>query len=95
MFLLKQKGKDKRKSVTFAEEENQYGPVLAARYLTYLITHPVCRAAVLSHHPRELIQIQEQLQESMVREKCFVIEFEKLLFGSIFDLKFYVMFLFI
>lgn len=81
--------------MTFAEEENQYGPVLAARYLTYLITHPVCRAAVLSHHPRELIQIQEQLQKSMVRQKCFVIEFEKLLFGSIFDLKFYVMCLFI
>lgn len=81
--------------MTFAEEENQYGPVLAARYLTYLITHPVCRAAVLSHHPRELIQIQEQLQESMVRGKCFVIEFEKSLSGSIFDLKFYVMFLFI
>uniref|UniRef100_K1PF76 Condensin-2 complex subunit G2 n=1 Tax=Magallana gigas TaxID=29159 RepID=K1PF76_MAGGI len=60
------KGKDKRKSVTFAEEENQYGPVLAARYLTYLITHPVCRAGVLSHHPRELIQIQEQLQKSML-----------------------------
>lgn len=81
--------------MTFAEEENQYGPVLAARYLTYLITHPVCRAGVLSHHPRKLIQIQEQLQESMVRGKCFVIEFEKLLSGSIFDLKFYVMFLFI
>lgn len=60
------KGKDKRKSVTFAEEENQYGPVLAIRYLTYLITHPVCRAAVLCHHLRELIQIQEQIQESML-----------------------------
>ncbi|XP_078339811.1 condensin-2 complex subunit G2-like isoform X1 [Crassostrea virginica] len=59
------KGKDKRKSVTFAEEENRSGPVLAVRYLTYLITHPVCRAAILSHHVQELQDIQQQLKQCM------------------------------
>ena len=52
--------------MTFAEEENRSGPVLAVRYLTYLITHPVCRAAILSHHVQELQDIQQQLKQSMV-----------------------------
>ncbi|XP_048765257.2 condensin-2 complex subunit G2-like isoform X2 [Ostrea edulis] len=59
------RGKDKRKSVTFVEEENQYGPVLAAQYLTYLVTHPICREAVLSHQAEHLHHIQQLLQQAM------------------------------
>ncbi|XP_061177520.1 condensin-2 complex subunit G2-like isoform X5 [Saccostrea echinata] len=59
------KGKDKRKSVTFAEEGNQFGPVLAIRYLSYLITHPICRAAIMTHHTEGLHQVQQLLHQSL------------------------------